>query len=74
MPIKSYIIYPLPGKREALETSLKELPDCEVIPSENTDVLILITDTRTDAEDKALEARLIKLKTLQSLTLVAGFE
>lgn len=74
MPVKSFIAYPASGKRSQLEEALQNLPGCEVIPSENTEVLILVTDTSSEQEDRELEARLEEIDCLQSLTLVAGFE
>ena len=74
MAIKSFIVYPAFGKHRELGNILQNLPGCEVIPSENTEVLILVTDTSSEQEERELEARLEEIDCLQSLTLVAGFE
>ncbi len=74
MPIKSYMIYPAEGRRRELVSVLTDLPGCEVIPAENKDVIILVTDTPDAKADEALENRLRNLKDLQFLALVAGYE
>jgi nitrate reductase NapAB chaperone NapD len=73
MAIKSFIVYPQAGKKSDVANFLSNLPGCEVIPSENTEVLILITDTQNEAEDKKLEEQFGQMEYIQSLTLVSGF-
>jgi hypothetical protein len=72
VPIKSYIAWPAPGKTAALESALLALPGCEVLPAENRDLLLLVTDTAGEAEEKALGAALEEIESLQCLSLVAG--
>ena len=72
VPIKSYIVWPVPGKAAELESSLLQIPGCEVLPAENQELLLLVTDTPGDPEEEALTARLEALETLQCLSLVAG--
>ena len=67
MPIKSYLAHPLEGKKEELQQA------CEIIPAENKDVLVVITETATDAEDKKLKETIETIKSLKLLALVSGF-
>ena len=73
MPIKSYLAIAHKGKKEVLQQTLNALPTCECTPAENKDVLVLITETETDAEDKILFKNINKLEDLLLLTLVSAF-
>lgn len=73
MPIKSYLAYPAPGGREALQHALQQLPECRVIPAANRDVFIVITDTPHEEAEKEFLQKLYSLPALLSLTLISGF-
>ena len=45
MAVCSYLVFPAVGEREAVHAKLTEMPGCDVVPSTNRDVLMLITDT-----------------------------
>ena len=74
MPIKSYLAYPVSGKRNELAQTLRSMPECEIIPSTNQDIIILVTDTMDTEMEKALENRLRDISSLQCLTLVSGYK
>lgn len=73
MPIKSYLAHPLEGKKEVLQQAISLLNGCEIIPAENKDVLVVITETKDDAEDKKLKETIETIKSLKLLALVSGF-
>lgn len=73
MPIKSYLVHHKEGKKEVLLEQLAKLPSCEAIPSQNKDVIVLITDTPSKEAEKRLEQELEALKNINHLSLVAGF-
>ncbi len=72
VPIKSYIAWPLPGKAAELQSQLLQIPGCQVLPAENRELLLLITDTPTEPAEKLLAAQLEALPNIQCLSLVAG--
>lgn len=72
VPIKSYIVWPVPGKTSELEDALMEMAGCEVLPAVNQELLLLVTDTPDEAAEKALCSQLESLTTLHCLSLVAG--
>ncbi|WP_196886047.1 chaperone NapD [Aureivirga sp. CE67] len=74
MPIKSYIAYPSEGKRQELIEALKEFEECEVIPSENHKIIIVVTETDSKEEEKVMEAKLKEVNSLMMLSMVAGFD
>ena len=72
MPIKSYLAYPIDGKKNALILALNALDNCEVIPSENEELLVVLTDTLTIEEDKSLKDTIDALDSLKmALRLVS---
>lgn len=73
MPIKSYLAHPLDGKKEALIHALQKLDNCEVIPSENEELVIVLTDTFSVEEDKSLKEKIDALDSLKMISLVSGF-
>ena len=72
MPVFSYLAYPVEGAKDALIKDLQALDYCEAIPAENQDLLILVTDTPDDEEEKDLQKKLGKLKSLKSLGMTYG--
>lgn len=72
MPIFSYMAYPVPGAKRQLLNDLKTMDYCQVIPAENQELVILITDTPDEQQEKALQDKLNKLKSLQSLGMTFG--
>jgi hypothetical protein len=72
MPIKSYLAYPVRGRRDELAEALRGLGGCEVFPAVNRDVLVLVTDTPDETVDESLQSALAAIPTLDALALVAG--
>ncbi len=72
MPVFSYLAYPEKGAKKELMDDLQALKHCEVIPAENEDVVILVTDTPDENEEAALQKKLNALKSLQSLSMTFG--
>ncbi|GMQ79777.1 MAG: hypothetical protein BMS9Abin03_214 [Thermodesulfobacteriota bacterium] len=72
MPVFSYLAYPVRGAKEELLNDLAAIDHCEVMPAENEEVLILVTDTPDEEKEKALHKKLKELKSLQSLGMTFG--
>jgi len=72
MPVFSYLAYPVRGAKKELLNDLTALDHCEVMPAENEEVLILVTDTPDEEKEKALHKKLKELKSLQSLGMTFG--
>lgn len=73
MPIKSYLVHPNLGKKQLLHTALSQMEQCEVIPAENENLLILVTETQNKTEEENLQERLSLLKDIKLMALVSGF-
>ncbi len=72
MPVFSYLAYPIEGAKQELAKDLKTLDYCEVMPAEKEEILILVTDTPDEEMEEALQQKLKKLKSLQSLGMTFG--
>jgi nitrate reductase NapAB chaperone NapD len=72
MPVFSYLVYPKKGAKQALLDELATLEYCEATPADNQEILILVTDTPDENREKALQKKLKKLKSLQSLGMTYG--
>jgi nitrate reductase NapAB chaperone NapD len=74
MPIFSYLAIPKNGAKETLCAELTALSHCEVIPADNQDVVVLVTDTPDETTEEALQKTLKRLQSLQSLSLTFGYD
>jgi nitrate reductase NapAB chaperone NapD len=72
MPVFSYLAYPKPGAKEQLIRDLAALDYCEATPADNAEILILVTDTPDEDQEKALQEKLKKLSSLESLGMTFG--
>ena len=72
MPVFSYLAYPVLGAKEQLIDELAALEYCEVTPSENEEVLILVTDTPNEETEKELQEKFKNIKSLESLGMTFG--
>ena len=72
MIIKSYLVYPVEGCLEEVSASLSQMDRCEIVPSTNENVIVLVTESDDEASDSALEAEIRQLANVQALTLVTG--
>ena len=73
MPIKSYLAHPHNGKKDELIKALSNLSQCDVVPAENKDILVVITETENKAEEKELKEKLETIPSLKLLAMVSGF-
>ncbi len=58
MPVFSYLAYPVKGAKEELLNELAALDHCEVMPAENEEILILVTDAPNEEQEKELQKRI----------------
>jgi len=72
MPIFSYLAMPIEGAKEALAEELKALSFCEVLPADNVDLLVLVTDAPDEKAQQDLLEQLQKIPSLQSLSMTFG--
>lgn len=74
MPIKSYLVHPMDGQKEQLIQKLEKIPFCELNPSTNEDIIVLVTDTSSIAEEKELEKKFEAISEIKNMALVSGFD
>ena len=74
MPIFSYLAMPREGAREDLCAELSNLEYCQIIPAENKEIVVLVTDTPDEDIERSLQLKLKNLTSLQSLSLAFGYD
>ncbi|WP_136810338.1 hypothetical protein [Desulfosediminicola flagellatus] len=72
MPVFGYLAIPTKGAIATLCDDLRSIPYCEIIPADNRDILVLVTDTPDDPTEIALQQQLKGLSSLQSLSMTFG--
>jgi len=72
MPIFSFLAYPEKNMKDQLVKDLSTMQYCEVKPSRDQDVLILLADTPDEETNKNLIDTIKELKSLQSLSMTFG--
>jgi nitrate reductase NapAB chaperone NapD len=73
MPIFSYLAIPKKDARKSLCEELLTLEHCQIIPADNQDVVVVVTDTPDDHIEKQLQQRIKSLPSLQTLSLAFGY-
>lgn len=73
MSIKSYLVHPHDGKKSELIHTLTSMENCEVIPAENKNLLILVTETNDKLEEEQLKEKLDAIESLKLMAMVSGF-
>ena len=74
MPVFSYLAIPKSGAKEVLCAELASLEHCRIMPADNHEVVVVVTDTPDIAAEKTLQETLTRLQSLQSLSLTFGFD
>jgi len=74
MPIKSYLARPHDGKFSELLNDLSRLNGCDIIPSTNEEIAVLVTDTLNEIEDNKLLTQINAIGSLKMLSMVSGFD
>jgi nitrate reductase NapAB chaperone NapD len=72
MPICSYLVIPAAGAGPTLRERLTDLPGCDFVAAENRDLLLLVTDTESRAEEDALRETIEAMEEIRALLLVFG--
>lgn len=72
MAVCSYLVFPVAGESEAVHAELAAMPGCDVVPSTNRDVLMLITDTPGRREDDRLRTTLEHMPGIEALLFTFG--
>ncbi|MBT3343452.1 MAG: hypothetical protein HN712_23025 [Gemmatimonadetes bacterium] len=72
MPVCSYVVFPKPGQTRHLATQLAGMPGCSAEVPQEGEVLVLVTDTVTDAQEKALQADLQEMNDIQCMVMTFG--
>jgi nitrate reductase NapAB chaperone NapD len=72
MPVISYLALPKPGQMKQMCADLARMEHCEIIPADNQEVAILVTDTPDEQTEHRVLEELKRLSSLQSLSMTFG--
>ena len=72
MPVFSYLVIPEQGAIDDLLSDLQSMDHCEATPSDNKEIIVLVTDTPDEPAERELQKKLKEIKTLQSLSMTFG--
>lgn len=71
--VQSYLIVPLEGCRASVESRLRAMRGCSVIPALTHDVFVVVAEADDDREREVLEAALHALPDVRGVMLVGGW-
>ncbi len=74
MSIISYLAYPAKGKRAELIKKLEAIETCEIVPSKNHELIIVVSETNSKDEEEAFKNQINQLDSLDLLSMVSGFD
>jgi len=69
LPILSYLVLPVAGAAEQVARRLAAIRGCDVTRAENRDLLILVTETSGEDEERTLRASLEELEGVRAMSL-----
>ncbi|MCK6616332.1 MAG: hypothetical protein L6Q51_01675 [Cyclobacteriaceae bacterium] len=73
MPVKSYLVFPIAGTVAQVIEKLQSFNHCEVLPADNQEVIVLVTDSDSEKEDEQFLEALKGDTTIQHISLISGF-
>lgn len=71
--IKSFLAFPSNGKKDQLHEMLQQLGNCEVIPSTNHELLVVVTEVSDKKEEEQLLAKISESEYCDQISMVAGY-
>ena len=72
MPICSYLLTPSRGKSDSVLRELSKFPEVEVYPAENSELMVIVTETTNQIHENDLNGRLINIDGINCLALSFG--
>lgn len=72
VPTCSYVVFAKTGQKEELVEELSSIPEAELQPAEQENVVLLLTETRDMDDQKRLEDRLDEVESIQVIAQSFG--
>ncbi len=73
MPIKSYLIFPKEGETVGVIERLSRFDHCEILPADNREVVVLVTDSDFEKDDEQFLETLKSDTAIQHISLISAF-
>ncbi|MDH5805160.1 MAG: hypothetical protein OEZ54_08235 [Gemmatimonadota bacterium] len=74
MIVKSYLAYPDPNGTKTLLDQLNGVERCQAYAADKGELVIVVTESDTEAEDRALLERLEAIEGISHLAFVSAFD
>ena len=71
--IRSFLVHVKPGARALVSATLGREPGCDVYPSENADLVVVVSEHGTRDEEERFDERLASLDGVAGVALVCGY-
>ena len=72
MTVMSFLAYPASGQWTAMLDAIRAMDGCQIVPSENKEVAIVVTEADNDKLAKDLQRQLESLDEVQCLAMCYG--
>ncbi len=72
MPVCSYLVAPDDGCRDDVALALGKISGCDVVPAENRELLLLVTDTADLAAEAELRASIESIPGVRGMVMAFG--
>ena len=72
MPICSYLLTPRQGKLDVVIKALTQLPEVEVYPAQDRELLVIVTETASQEQEDSLNDRMNAIEGIDCLALSFG--
>lgn len=73
MSVRSFLVYVAADARDSVVGTLRNLPACEVLPAENRDVVVVVSEAAGRDEEDAFDEHLAAIPGVLNVALVAGY-
>lgn len=71
--IRSFLVHVRPGARELVSMTLGREPGCDIYPSANADLVVVVSEHGTREDEDRFDERLATLEGVAGVALVCGY-
>lgn len=72
--IKSFIAYSETGKKREMIQALDSIDECEVIASQNKEIVVFLLETTADEIEKEIIKKIKEIPSLHQISMVSGYQ
>ncbi|AZQ63849.1 hypothetical protein EI427_16925 [Flammeovirga pectinis] len=72
--IKSFIAYAAVGQKSDMIKALNNIKNCEVVPSENKDIVVVLLESASKEIEKEQILNIQNIPSVNQLSMVSGYQ